>query len=510
MSNKLTMLMILDGFGLNEQTEGNSVKLANIPHLNEILKQNPNTIIHTSGLDVGLPEGQMGNSEVGHTNIGAGRIVYQDLAKITKSIEDGDFFSTTEFVNAIENCKKNNSNLHIMGLLSDGGVHSHIRHLYGLLELAKRKDFENVYVHCFLDGRDTSPASAENYINELEKKMQEKGVGKIATMSGRFFAMDRDKRWERVEKAYNAMVRGEGEKYTSATTAIEESYQKEVFDEFVKPTVITNKNGEPLTTIKNNDSVIFFNFRPDRAREITRSLVDKDFDGFATEKLNLYFVCMTPYDETMPNVEVAFRKEEIKNTFGEYISKNGLKQLRIAETEKYAHVTFFFNGGEEKQYEGEDRILVPSPKVETYDLKPEMSAIEVTDKVVEAIKSEKYDCIILNYANPDMVGHTGNIDAAIKALETIDTCVDRVVKAINEVSGVLLITADHGNSEQMIDYKTGEPHTAHTTNPVPLAVVGIGNRKIKEGRLADLAPTMLDLMGLEKPDEMTGESLLSD
>ncbi len=439
-----------------------------------------------------------------------GRIVYQDLAKITKSIEDGDFFSVSEFVNAIENCKKNNSDLHIMGLLSDGGVHSHIRHLYALLELAKRKDFENVYVHCFLDGRDTPPASAENYIAELEKKMEEKGVGKIATLSGRFFAMDRDKRWERVQKAYNAIVRGEGEKYATATTAIEESYQKEVFDEFVKPTIITNKNGEPTATIKNNDSVIFFNFRPDRAREITRSLVDKEFDGFETEKLNLYFVCMTPYDETMPNVEIAFRKEEIRNTFGEYISRKGLKQLRIAETEKYAHVTFFFNGGEEKQYEGEDRILVPSPKVETYDLKPEMSAYEVTDKVVEAIKSEKYDTIILNYANPDMVGHTGSIDAAIKALETIDECVDRVVKAINEVEGVLLITADHGNSEQMIDYKTGEPHTAHTTNPVPLAIVGIGNRKIKEGRLADLAPTMLDLMGLDKPEEMTGESLLTN
>ncbi len=336
------------------------------------------------------------------------------MAKITKSIEDGDFFSVSEFVNAIENCKKNNSDLHIMGLLSDGGVHSHIRHLYAILELAKRKDFENVYVHCFLDGRDTPPASAENYIAELEKKMEEKGVGKIATLSGRFFAMDRDKRWERVQKAYDAIVRGEGEKYATATTAIEESYQKEVFDEFVKPTIITNKNGEPTATIKNNDSVIFFNFRPDRAREITRSLVDKEFDGFETEKLNLYFVCMTPYDETMPNVEIAFRKEEIRNTFGEYISRKGLKQLRIAETEKYAHVTFFFNGGEEKQYEGEDRILVPSPKVETYDLKPEMSAYEVTDKVVEAIKSEKYDTIILNYANPDMVGHTGSIDAAIK------------------------------------------------------------------------------------------------
>ena len=509
MSRKLTMLMILDGFGINEKTEGNAVKLANIPNLNEILKSNPNTIIHTSGLEVGLPEGQMGNSEVGHTNIGAGRIVYQDLAKITKAIEDGDFFSLPEFVKAIENCRKNNSKLHIMGLLSDGGVHSHNRHLYGLLEMAKRRDFENVYVHCFLDGRDTPPASGEGYIAELEEKMKEKGIGQIATLSGRFYSMDRDKRWERVSKAYDALVNGVGEKANSAISAIEESYQKEVFDEFVKPTVITNKNGEPVAKIEDGDSVIFFNFRPDRAREITRSIVDKNFDGFETKKMDTYFVCMTPYDETMPNVEVAYKKEEIKNTFGEYISSKGLKQLRIAETEKYAHVTFFFNGGEEKQYEGEDRILVPSPKVETYDLKPEMSAYEVTDKVVEAIKSEKYDSIILNYANPDMVGHTGNIEAAIKALEAIDECVSRVVKAINEVGGILLITADHGNSEQMIDYKTGEPYTAHTTNPVPLAIVGIpNNKKIKEGRLADLAPTMLDLMGLEKPNEMTGESLI--
>lgn len=509
MSRKLTMLMILDGFGINEKTEGNAVKLANIPNLNEILKSNPNTIIHTSGLEVGLPEGQMGNSEVGHTNIGAGRIVYQDLAKITKAIEDGDFFSLPEFVKAIENCRKNNSKLHIMGLLSDGGVHSHNRHLYALLEMAKRRDFENVYVHCFLDGRDTPPASGEGYIAELEEKMKEKGIGQIATLSGRFYSMDRDKRWERVSKAYDALVNGVGEKANSAISAIEESYQKEVFDEFVKPTVITNKNGEPVTKIEDGDSVIFFNFRPDRAREITRSIVDKNFDGFETKKMDTYFVCMTPYDETMPNVEVAYKKEEIKNTFGEYISSKGLKQLRIAETEKYAHVTFFFNGGEEKQYEGEDRILVPSPKVETYDLKPEMSAYEVTDKVVEAIKSEKYDSIILNYANPDMVGHTGNIEAAIKALEAIDECVSRVVKAINEVGGILLITADHGNSEQMIDYKTGEPYTAHTTNPVPLAIVGIpNNKKIKEGRLADLAPTMLDLMGLEKPNEMTGESLI--
>ena len=509
MDKKTTMLMILDGFGINENPEGNAVKLANIPYLRNLLAENPNTIIHTSGKDVGLPDGQMGNSEVGHTNIGAGRIVYQDLAKITKSIEDGDFFSNPEFVAAIENCKKNNSKLHIMGLLSDGGVHSHNRHLYGLLELAKRRDFENVFVHCFLDGRDTPPASAEGYITELETKMAEKGVGKIASLSGRFYAMDRDKRWQRVQKAYEAVACGKGETALSATQAIEESYQKEVFDEFVVPTVITNQNGEPLTTIEENDSVIFFNFRPDRAREITRSIVDPDFDEFEREYKKTFFVCMTPYDETMPNVQVAFKKEEIKNTFGEYISQKGLTQLRIAETEKYAHVTFFFNGGEEKQYPGEDRILVPSPKVETYDMKPEMSAFEVTDKVVEAIESKKYDAIILNFANPDMVGHTGSIEAAIKALEAIDKCVKKVVDAINDVNGVLLITADHGNCEQMIDYKTGEPHTAHTTNPVPLAMIGL-NKKLKEGRLADLAPTMLDIMGLEKPAEMTGESLLED
>ena len=505
------MLMILDGFGINEQKEGNAVKLANTPNLNEILTKNPNTIVHTSGLAVGLPDGQMGNSEVGHTNIGAGRIVYQDLAKITKAIEDGDFFSVPEFVKAIENCKKNNSKLHIMGLLSDGGVHSHNRHLYALLEMAKRKDFENVFVHCFMDGRDTPPASGEGYITELEEKMKEKGIGQIATISGRFYAMDRDKRWERVSQAYNAIVNGEGEKAISAVSAIEESYQKEVFDEFVKPTVITNKNGEPVAKLEDGDSVIFFNFRPDRAREITRSIVDKEFDGFETKKLDPYFVCMTSYDETMPNVEVAYRKEELKNTFGEYISNKGLKQLRIAETEKYAHVTFFFNGGKEEQYAGEDRILVPSPKVETYDLKPEMSAYEVTEKVVEAIRSEKYDSIILNFANPDMVGHTGSVDAAIKALEAIDECVGKVVEAINEVNGVLLITADHGNCEQMVDYKTGEPQTAHTTNPVPLAIVGLpANKKIKEGRLADLAPTMLEFLGLEKPEEMTGESLLEN
>jgi len=508
MEKKLTMLMILDGFGNNENKEGNSIALANTPVIDKLLKQNSNTTIKTSGLDVGLPEGQMGNSEVGHTNIGAGRIVYQELTRITKSIEDGDFFSIPELVGAIENCKKHNSKLHIMGLLSNGGVHSHTRHLYALLELAKRKDFEDVYVHCFLDGRDTPPASGEGFIAELEQKMEEKGVGKIASITGRFYAMDRDKRWERVQKAYDALVNGVGEKYASATAAIEDSYQKEVFDEFVLPTLICNGD-EPIATISENDSVIFFNFRPDRAREITRSLVDKEFSGFERKYFPLYYACFTNYDETIENVEIVFKKDEIKNTYGEIVANKGLTQLRIAETEKYAHVTFFFNGGEEKQYKGEDRILVPSPKVETYDMQPEMSAVEVTDKVVEAIESQKYDTIILNYANPDMVGHTGNLEAAIKAIETVDTCVGRVVEALEKVQGVALITADHGNSEQMIDYTTGEPHTAHTTNDVPLILVG-KQAKLKSGRLADLAPTMLDIMGIEKPAEMTGESLIEE
>ena len=507
MKNKLTMLMILDGFGINPKEDGNAVKLAKTPNIDELMKTCPVTEMYTSGMNVGLPDGQMGNSEVGHTNIGAGRIVYQELTRITKSIEDGDFFSNKELVNAIENCKKNNSKLHILGLLSDGGVHSHIRHLYAILELAKRRDFEDVYVHCFLDGRDTPPASAEGYIAKLEEKMKEKGVGKIASISGRFYAMDRDKRWDRVQKCYNALVNGDGIKKTSAISAIEASYQKEVFDEFVEPTLICNGE-KPIATIEDNDSVIFFNFRPDRAREITRALVDPNFDGFETKKMNLYYVCFTQYDETMPNVEIAFKPTTLKNTFGEYISNKGYTQLRIAETEKYAHVTFFFNGGEEKQYPGEDRILVPSPKVATYDMQPEMSAREVTEKVVEAINSKKYDNIILNYANPDMVGHTGVLEAAIKAVETIDECVGKVVEAVREQDGVLIITADHGNCEQMINYTTGDPHTAHTTNPVPLILVGMENAKIKSGKLADLAPTMLDIMGLEKPEEMTGESII--
>ena len=508
METKPIMLMILDGFGINEKSDGNAVKQANTPNIDKLMKKYQTTKIYTSGLKVGLPDGQMGNSEVGHTNIGAGRIVYQELTKITKSIEDGDFFAIPEFIEAIENCKKYNSKLHILGLVSDGGVHSHIRHLYGLLEMAKRRDFENVYVHCFLDGRDTPPASAEGYITELEEKMKEKGIGKIASISGRYYAMDRDKRWDRVEKCYDALVKGEGNKSASATIAIENSYQKEVFDEFVEPTVICN--GEtPIATIGEHDSVIFFNFRPDRAREITRAIVDPKFDGFETKKMETYFVCFTSYDETMPNVKIAFKKEPLVNTFGEVVSKNGLKQLRIAETEKYAHVTFFFNGGEEKQYPGEDRILVPSPKVATYDLQPEMSAREVTEKVVEAINLNKYNVIILNYANPDMVGHTGSLPAAIKAVETIDECVGKVVEAMLAHDGTMLITADHGNCERMIDYKTGDPHTAHTTNPVPLILVTENkDLKIKEGKLADLAPTMLDILGIEKPEEMTGESIL--
>ena len=509
MSKKLTMLMILDGFGENPNNEGNAVNLAKKPNIDKLRKICPVSHIDASGAAVGLPDGQMGNSEVGHTNIGAGRIVYQKLTKITKSIEDGDFFSIPEFTEAIENVKKNNSKLHIMGLLSDGGVHSHQTHLYGLLELAKRKGLDNnVFIHAFMDGRDTLPASGEGYIQELQEKMKEKGVGKIATLSGRYYAMDRDKRWDRVEKAYNALVKGEGVLAKDPIQAIEESYQQEIFDEFVVPTVITDANDQPLAKIESGDSVIFFNFRPDRARQLTRAIVDDKFDGFKTDKLDIDFVCMTEYDDTMPNVKIAFKPEELTNTFGEVVSNLGKKQLRIAETEKYAHVTFFFNGGREEPYPGEDRILVNSPKVATYDLQPEMSAYEVTEKVLEAINSEKYDTIILNFANTDMVGHTGNIDAAIKAVEAVDKCVGEIVEAVQKQNGVLLITADHGNAEQMIDYQTGEPLTSHTTNLVPLILVGMENVELKDGRLCDLTPTMLDIMEEQKPKEMTGESLL--
>ena len=469
MSKKLVVLAILDGWGINEKEDGNAVKLAKTPNLNSIMKQYPGTVIHTSGLNVGLPDGQMGTSEVGHMNIGAGRIVYQDLPKITKSIQEGEFFKKEAFLSAVENCKKNGSAMHIMGLTSDGGVHTHINHLYALLELCKKENLDKVYIHCFTDGRDTPPTSGENYIMEIEEKIKEIGVGKIASVSGRYYAMDRDTNWDRVKLAYDALTKGEGFTASNAVDAIEDAYQREEFDEFIKPTVII-ENEKPVATVKPNDSIIFFNFRRDRAREITRAFVDDDFIGFEREKIPVKFVCMTEYDDKIKNVEIAYKTETIKNTFGEYISKLGYKQLRIAETEKYAHVTFFFNGGNEVKYENEERILVASPKVATYDLKPEMSAYEVTDKLVDAIRKSLYDVVILNFANCDMVGHTGILDAAIKAVETVDECIGRIVEEVRRVDGTILITADHGNAEQMIDYETGDPHTAHTTNLVPLIV----------------------------------------
>ena len=508
MSKKPYALIIMDGYGINERHEGNAIYAAKTPNMDKYMAECPHTIVHASGMDVGLPEGQMGNSEVGHTNIGAGRIVYQELTRITKSIEDGDFFENPELLAAVENCKKNNSALHLLGLLSDGGVHSHNKHLCGLLELAKRNGIEKVYVHCFLDGRDVPPSSAADYAEALVEKMRTLGVGKIASVMGRYYAMDRDNRWERVEKAYSAMVLGEGNTDTSAVTAIKKSYNNGVTDEFVVPTVITDENGTPLGKISENDSVIFFNFRPDRAREITRTIVDEDFSGFERKYFATHFVCMTQYDASMPNVHVAFKPEKLEDTFGEYISKKGLRQLRIAETEKYAHVTFFFNGGVESVYDGEDRALINSPKVATYDLQPEMSAYEVTDEVVKRIESGSYDVIVLNFANCDMVGHTGVFEAAVKAVETVDICLGRTVDAILKMGGVALITADHGNADQMIDYETKEAFTAHTTNVVPLVLVGKKDVNLKPGRLADLAPTMLDLMGFDKPEKMTGESLL--
>jgi 2,3-bisphosphoglycerate-independent phosphoglycerate mutase len=501
-------LIILDGFGINDKDEGNAIKAAHKPNLDGYFRKYPNTIIKCSGMDVGLPHGQMGNSEVGHTNIGAGRIVYQDLTRITKSIDDGDFFEKKEFLDAIENCKKHNSKLHLYGLLSDGGVHSHNTHLYALVELAKRNNLKDVYIHCFFDGRDVPPDSSRDYVEQLEQKLKEIGIGKIASVMGRYYAMDRDNRWERVKLAYNAMVLGEGLVAESAGQAVAESYSRKEFDEFVKPTVIV-ENNVPVATIEKNDSIIFFNFRPDRAREITRAFIDKDFNSFERKKgyFPVYYICMTQYDKTMKNVEVAFKPENLENTFGEYISKLGYKQLRIAETEKYAHVTFFFNGGVETIYEGEDRVLIPSPKVPTYDLKPEMSAYEVTDEVLKRIESEKYDVIILNFANSDMVGHTGKFDAARQAIEAIDECLGKIIPAIINLGGVALITADHGNADQMIDYDTGGPFTAHTTNPVPLICIGLGDVKLREGRLADLCPTMLDIIDLKKPGGALSQTL---
>ena len=502
--------MILDGYGLNDTCEANAVCEAKTPVMDQLKSQCPFVKGNASGMAVGLPEGQMGNSEVGHLNMGAGRIVYQELTRITKEIQDGDFFKNEALLKAVKNAKDNHSSLHFMGLLSDGGVHSHNTHLYGLLELAKKEGLEKVYVHCFLDGRDTPPASGKSFIEALQAKMKEIGVGEIGVVSGRYYAMDRDNRWDRVELAYNALTKGIGVKGTDAAEAVQASYDDDKTDEFVLPTVI-EKDGKPVTTIQDKDSVVFFNFRPDRAREITRAFCDDDFKGFEREKrLDLTYVCFTDYDETIPNKIVAFHKQEIKNTFGEYLAAHNMTQARIAETEKYAHVTFFFNGGIEEPNKGEDRILVKSPKVATYDLKPEMSAYEVCDKLVEAIKSDKYDVIIINFANPDMVGHTGVEDAAIKAVEAVDECVGRAVEAIKEVNGQMFICADHGNAEQLVDYETGEPFTAHTTNPVPFILVNADPAyKLREGGcLADIIPTLIELMGMEQPAEMTGKSLL--
>ena len=504
MSKKPVALIIMDGFGYNPETYGNAIKSANKPNLDKYFKECANTIIGASGLDVGLPDGQMGNSEVGHTNIGAGRIVYQMLVKISKSIKDGDFFENKALVDAMNNCKKKNSALHLMGLLSPGGVHSHMEHLYGLLEMAKRNGIEKVYVHAFLDGRDVPPSSASEYMEEAVEEIKKIGVGSVATISGRFYAMDRDNAWDRVEKAYDAIVMGEGVQETEPVQAIKNSYANGVTDEFMLPTVV-DKNG----MVKENDSVIFFNFRPDRARQLTRTFVDPEFKGFERKKgyFPVHFVCMAQYDASMPNVSVAFPPEQLKMTLGEYLSKLGKTQLRIAETQKYAHVTFFFNGGEEKQFEGEDRILIKSPDVETFDMKPEMSAFEVTDAVVDAINSDKYDVIILNYANCDMVGHTGVFDAAKTAVEAVDTCVGRMVDAILAKNGVALITADHGNADKMYE-ADGSPFTAHTTNPVPFIVVGKDCELREGGVLADIAPTILEIMGVPQPAEMTGKSLI--
>ena len=527
MRKKPVVLMVLDGYGISDKTEGNAIAMAKTPVMDKLMKECPYVQGLASGLAVGLPDGQMGNSEVGHMNIGSGRIIYQDLTLITKYIEDGVFFKNEELLRAIENCKKNNSDLHIWGLLSDGGVHSHITHLYAIIELCKKEGLDRVYVHPFFDGRDTPPASGKDYLQQLVDKMNEIGCGKVASMSGRYYAMDRDNNWDRIQKAYDALVLGEGVKATDCIEAMQASYDNDVTDEFVLPTVITNEDGTPVSVVKPNDSVIFFNFRPDRAREITKAFCFADSDIAAAEGdaadpkcikflkrangfMPLTYVCFKDYDETIPNKFVAFKKEEITNTFGEYLAANGLKQLRLAETEKYAHVTFFFNGGIEEPNKDEDRTLVNSPKVATYDLQPEMSAPEVSEKLDAAITSNDYDVIIINFANPDMVGHTGVIEAAVAAVERIDQCVGAAVEAVKKMDGVLFICADHGNAEQMINYETKAPHTAHTTNPVPFILYNYDEAyTLKEGgRLCDIAPTLLEIMGLAKPAEMTGESLL--
>ncbi|MCR5153347.1 MAG: 2,3-bisphosphoglycerate-independent phosphoglycerate mutase [Lachnospiraceae bacterium] len=517
MSKKPVVLLILDGYGLNDKVEGNAIAQANTPVMDKLMKECPFVKGYASGMSVGLPDGQMGNSEVGHMNMGAGRIIYQELTRITKEINDGDFFKNKALLAAVENCKKNDSSLHLYGLLSDGGVHSHITHLYGLLELAKREGLKKVYVHCFLDGRDTPPQSAKGFAEDLEAEMAKIGVGEIATVSGRYYAMDRDNNYDRVEKAYDAMTKGIGNEAESGPAGIQASYDAGVNDEFVVPFVV-KKNGQPVATIKDNDSIIFFNFRPDRAREITHCFCDDDFTKFERGKrLNVYYTCFSDYDPQIPNKDVAFHKIEITNTFGEFLAERGMKQARIAETEKYAHVTFFFNGGKEEPNEGEDRILVASPKyVPTYDKKPRMSCYTVCDELSKAITKKDdngesfYDVIICNFANPDMVGHTGVLPAAKKAIEVVDECLGEVVTFVKETGGALFICADHGNAEQLIDYETGAPFTAHTTNPVPFILVNADPKyKLREnGVLADIIPTLIELMGLEQPKEMTGKSLL--
>ena len=511
MSKKTTVLMILDGYGLNDRKDHNAVAEANTPVMDKLMKEYPFVKGNASGMAVGLPEGQMGNSEVGHLNMGAGRIVYQELTRITKEIQDGTFFENPALVKAMENCKANDSALHIYGLVSDGGVHSHITHLYGVLEMAKKFDLKKVYVHCFLDGRDTPPASGKGYVEQLEEEMKKLGVGKVASVCGRYYAMDRDNNYDRVELAYKALTKGEGLTAESATTGIQASYDRDETDEFVKPTVVV-EDGKPVATIQDKDSIVFINFRPDRAREITHAFCDDDFKGFERGKrLDVTYVCFSDYDPTIPNKDVAFHKIAVTNTFGEWLAANDMTQARIAETEKYAHVTFFFNGGVEEPNKGEDRILVNSPKdVATYDLKPEMSAYEVCDKLCAAIKSEKYDVIIINFANPDMVGHTGVEAAAIKAVETVDECVGKAIDALLSVNGTMFICADHGNCEQLVDYETGAPFTAHTTNPVPFILVNYDPAyTLKEGGcLADIVPTLIETIGMTKPAEMTGKSLL--
>lgn len=505
---KPVVLTIMDGFGCTDNIVGNAIVSAGTPNLDALTDKYPHTHIFASGLDVGLPEGQMGNSEVGHTNIGAGRIIYQDLTRISKAIEDGEFFENIELKHAMKNARHNK--LHIMGLLSDGGVHSHINHLKAVLDMAKRESVEQVFVHAFTDGRDTDPQSAIDFVKDMQSYMNRIGVGKFASVCGRYYAMDRDKRWDRVEQAYNALVKGEGNHAESALSCVEESYKKGINDEFIEPTVMV-ENDEAIGKIEENDSVIFFNFRPDRAREITRSIVDKNFDGFIRTNMESVFVCMTTYDATIEEVSVAFGPQDIENTLGEYLSNNGKNQLRAAETEKYAHVTFFFNGGKEEPYKNEDRLLIPSPKVATYDLQPEMSAYELLEKLLKAIDEDKYDFIAVNFANPDMVGHTGNVEATEKAIRTVDECVGKLFEKILSIGGSGIITADHGNAEYMIDYDNGRPVTSHSTNPVPILVVGeefVGKELLENGRLCDLAPTVLSMMKMEKPVEMAGHSLI--